>query len=205
MIKAGHANWLSWLPFSISDLTSVLSHILVLTFAWSGMVFTNHWGEIISMLTEYNTWSAFIGAAFAFYRVTVIDMGSEFFSVLLSNPIDLFSTKVILETLLFIDVITGSIYHVTTFVIGWVPGFLSYPLVWISANIHFTYSVIISTMSSFINSSWSFLVDGIAGVITPHVPSVIAPAVNAVFHKVASGIAISFLLWLFRLFIGLPF
>lgn len=197
----GFLNIWDWSAVGPDTLTAILKWLWSISSIWLLIVTLNHWNLVyttILTLPDGGSLLAAIPTLGAWLYVVLVDMSTEFFKTLLSNPANLGSTRTILELQLFIGLVfdTGSL--VASTLISYIPfnGWLLVGHAWVVAFIQ----LVGSGLGSFISQAWSALVVGIFDQIRPNVPTILVPVSDPIFRTLSAGIALSMIGLFIRLF-----
>jgi hypothetical protein len=198
-------NLVSAIPFSVYDIFQGLAYLMSLSCGWLLIVTFNHFGDVVSMFSEHNTSGGFLLTALSYIYVVCVNTGYEFILTLFTNPRELFSTVAVLELVTTYDSICDLLLSLNNFVTG----YLWTPLGDVIKVLTGAFGLGIGKSISFIGNcivvGWTYGIDLIAGIITPQGPSIFQPIFDSLSRKIATGIAVTIIIWILRVFLGFPF
>lgn len=201
---------LSWVPgSSVPTLSayapewvwSSLKYLFSMSFLWSLLTAFNHWNDFTTLIIQTpitGDFMSFLGTIFAWFWVTNIDIGYQFFHTLFNNPGGLLQTVAVQELILghttFRELITDGFHAILTSLTGRIP--IGAPLFNVIQQSYDTlvgaYTNILNGIGTAFVNVWTAYVGGIYNAITPlWIPRFIAPVVEPIFHASASAIAVS--------------
>jgi len=139
----------------------------------------------------------------AFWHTAVWMMGYEFISTLVTDPTKLFETKAILELILGFNNIGILLHDASKFLLGCLPtGTITtwlFQKLDISSNYLYSAAAFLPKTLAY---AWLVSWKTVALYITPTVPVMFQPFVNAVVAPAAKTLTFSFLVWLIRIIFG---
>jgi len=199
-------NLVSTIPFSVYDVFQGLAYVMSLSCGWLLLVTLNHFSDVVSMFSEHSgNAGGILLTALAYIHVVCVNTGYEFILTLFTNPRELFSTVAVLELVTTYQTIcefSQSLLNLSVSYL-WSPlgdlircGFEAFGL---------GFGKTISFLGNCIVTGWGYSIDLIAGLITPQGHTFLQPVFDSLSRKIATGIAVTILLWILRVFLGFPF
>jgi hypothetical protein len=201
----GSTSWLDYIPLSLNDVASVIGKILSISLVWTLLVSVNHLQDLVGLITQLNSDGSvfsYIATIYGYLYVINIDMGTEFIKVLLTNPSNIVSTRGIHELILFTDTIQSFSVYCWGKLIVYVPSIFEPYTGPLYDGISYLFNSTLNRVFSLSNWIWGHTVGLIQTSITPSVPLFIQPVVDSIFHKVASFLGATLIIWIIRILFG---
>lgn len=198
-------NLVKSIPFSVYDIFKGLAYLMSLSCGWLLIVTLNHFSDVVSMFSEH-TGSAggILLTSLSYVYVVCVNTGYDFILTLFTNPRELFSTVAVLE-------LVTTYQTICEFAQSFINSFAYY--LWtplgdlikvVTGAFGLGFGKAISFLGNCIVVSWTYGIDLLAGVITPQGHPYIQPIFDSLSRKIATGIAVTILVWILRVFLGFP-
>jgi hypothetical protein len=109
--------------WSMSYVTEFLSYVSLFILGWSSLVYINHWSDFAQMFISSST-AGFVHTlsnVIAYLYVVNVNLWTDFVYTLLTDPVNLWHTRAIMEIQLFYCLISQALFDGFTSLIGYIP------------------------------------------------------------------------------------